>query len=167
MSNIKRAFSIRRLLLLPAALLVVATSFPAPAPALAQTTVNITLSVPATVIQNPCSPEAVVLSGDLHLVIHVTEDNRGGYHMEVETNTEGLSGTGLTTGVSYRASETTGDSWYAGVPFPSVYTSTKDTELLSQGDTDNFLMHFDLHVTVNADGVLSALVDNLRAGCYG
>jgi hypothetical protein len=64
-------------------------------------------------------------------------------------------------------SDTRDHSFYAGAPFPVTDTETRSVELVSQAGTPNLVMHYGLHTTVNAAGVPTATVDNLRLACAG
>jgi hypothetical protein len=57
------------------------------------------------VYDNPCLGEPVALYGELHLVLTVTSDH-GGFRVGSHLNGS-YAGTGLVTGVPYRASEST------------------------------------------------------------
>src|SRR5262245_61965238 len=46
--------------------------------------------------------EDVFVSGDIHIMFHVTLDGSGGAHFVEVHNPQGVSGTGLTTGAMYR-----------------------------------------------------------------
>ena len=128
--------------------------------------VNITINVPAMVV-NGCAGDGVTLSGDLHVVISKTADGAGGYHMQRTTNYDQLKGASLVTGVPYTAQITSEDSWYAGAPFPTTHTHGDQAEYLAQGSADNFILHLRTHVTVTANGVPTATVDDIHADCTG
>jgi len=131
----------------------------------AANTVNITMNVPADLQFNPCAGELVNLSGDLHLVMGVTEDRAGGYHVDRTTNLSQFKGVGLVSGVAYTASTTSDDSWYVGAPFPAIRTHGDNVEYLARGSTPNFVLHFRTHVTVTAKGTATAAVDQFYISC--
>jgi hypothetical protein len=150
------------LLAIPLALLGIATH-----PAAAANEVNYTLHVPSSVQTNPCYPADVVnLSGDIHIVIATTADGRGGYHVKTHLNSQ-LSGVSITTGTKYVNSEDKEEEWYARPPFPAVHTHTYDFLLVSQSNTDNYVLHMTMHETVNAQGVPTATVDQFSMDCQG
>jgi hypothetical protein len=135
------------------------------APAGAENVFNVTLQLAADVRPNPCTPgDFVNFQGTLHMVMSVTTDTRGGYHVGMEKNWV-LGGKSITTGIAYRGSQTKVESMYVGSGMTA--TTTDDIQLLSQGSSDNFLAHANTHVTVNAAGVPTATVDNLRFECSG
>jgi hypothetical protein len=148
-------------------LVAVATNLHQPAPAWAANVVNATIRIPARVEPNPCTQgDLVALSGQLHIVLSITEDGQGGYHVS-ETAKEMLAGASLVTGVKYGASKTDTWTWFAGTPFPAVNTHTIDSELVSQAGTDNFVAHTTIHTTINAAGTPTVTVDNVRLECAG
>jgi hypothetical protein len=148
-------------------LLAVVTDLHRPAPAWAANVVNVTIRIPAQVEPNPCTPgDLVVLSGQLRILIAMTADGQGGYHV-TQSADEKLAGASLVTKVKYVASKTEEWTWYAGTPFPAINTHTIDSELVSLADTDNFLAHVTLHTTVTATGVPTVTVDRVVLECNG
>jgi hypothetical protein len=136
-------------------------------PAAARNVVNVTIHVPASVQTNPCYPTDIVnLSGDIHIVITTTADGQGGYHVKNHLNSQ-LSGTSITTGTKYVNSENQEDEWYARSPFPAIHSHTYDFLLVSQSNTQNYVLHMTMHETVNSQGVPTATVDQYRMDCTG
>jgi hypothetical protein len=129
--------------------------------------VNVTLNIAADPRPNPCSPGDVVnLSGRLHIVYYVRADRQGGFHLSqlVDEKARGIS---FLTNLSYQGSDTYTHSFYAGAPFPVTDTMTHSILLTSRGAAQNLLMGYDLHTTVNATGIPTATVDNVRLSCTG
>lgn len=133
----------------------------------AETIVNTTIHVPASVQTNPCFPADVVnLNGDIHIVITTTTAASGSYRVNHHLNSQ-LSGQSITTGTRYVNSENKDDEWYTRPPFPAVHTQTYDFLLVSQSSTPNYVLHMTMHETVTANGVPTAVVDNYRMDCQG
>jgi hypothetical protein len=159
----------RKRLLVTAALVVLglAVSSIRPAAAPADELVNVTLQIPAQVYPNPCTPgDVVVVRATLHIVYYVRADGQGGYHVTQLVREQGTGASPLTR-IAYQASDTYDHSFYAGAPFPVTDTITHDLVLASRGSAPNLLMSYDLHTTVNALGVPTATVDNVRLSCTG
>jgi hypothetical protein len=78
-----------------------------PAPARADTVVTV-INLPGVVIDNQCSGEPVGLSGKLLTVVNTRPTPDGGTTLRAVSVTQGLQGTGLVSGVSYRAVEISG-----------------------------------------------------------
>jgi hypothetical protein len=137
------------------------------ASAQAETVVNYTFHVPAQIETNPCFPGDVVnLNGDIHIVITSTADGSGGYHMNTSLNSQ-LTGTSITTQTDYVNQENKQTAWYAGVPFPTVYSSTYDFDLVSKAGTPNYVMRMQMHDTVTANGMSVPAVDHVWVDCRG
>jgi hypothetical protein len=127
--------------------------------------VNVTLNIPADIRDNPCTPGDIVnVSGTLHIVYYVHPDGSGGFHVDQHMNEQG-KGDSLTTGVGYLLAETRDESWQASAGVS--HTTTLASELVSQAATDNFVMHLQMHTTVNAIGMPTAAVDHWRLDCTG
>jgi hypothetical protein len=108
--------------------------------------------------------EDVFLSGDIHIVFHVTLDGSGGAHVDEIHNPQGVSGTGLTTGAMYRG--------VGGSPLDASnlrvgeeHTSVRNMLLIGQGPGNNLVLHANFHVTVLADGTVTSFHDNLSVDC--
>jgi hypothetical protein len=115
----------------------------------------------------PCaadgSGEDVHLAGKVNSVFHVTLDNAGGAHVKVHQNDQGISGTGLTTGDKYQRTGATNFEFNSKVGEEQTLVFTFN--FIGQGNGNNFLLHGTLHVTVNANGIVTADVDNISAEC--
>ena len=147
----------RRLLIAMMALaLLLATMVLRPAPAHAATVVSV-INLPAVIIDNQCNGEPVGLSGDLLMVVTTRPTANGGATVRSLSVTQGLQGTGLASGVSYRSVELSG-SVVNQLPPPGTGTlySTTTTLLLPQGSTaPAMLLVVLVKATVAPDGTLS------------
>ena len=137
-----------------------------PAMAAVATTSNAFVTVAISVFV-PCANggagETVTLTGNLHFQSHTTFDARGGLHTKIHTQPQGLSGTGEVTGDKYQGTGVTQDriNVTAGVTF----TLVNNFRIIGQGPGNNFLVHNNAHITINANGDITADVDNFRAEC--
>ena len=113
---------------------------------------------------NPCNGEVVSLSGTVNLRSHVTIDQNGGIHFNIHENTQGLSGTGLTTGAKYQVNSAE-DQETNFKSLPAESTFTMHSNVIAQGSVPNFVFHLTTHVTVNANGEVTALVLNQSSDC--
>jgi hypothetical protein len=123
--------------------------------------VDIPISITAT---NPCVPESVPLSGNLHVVINVTTDSKGGLHVDMHTN-EHLTGTGATTGANYNANVSSHTTFNSDSGGAVTITSPLNVELIAQGNVPNFLLKALFHITVNPDGTVTASVSDFDTVC--
>lgn len=110
--------------------------------------------------------ELVVLSGTLHDLVHVTIDDQSGTHVKIHDNPQGVSGVGLTTGTMYRGTGVTLTSF--NVPtgdLPLTTTFVNNFRIIGQGPDNNLLVHATFHLTINANGTVTATVDNFSVDC--
>ncbi len=122
-------------------------------------------SVPFEVlVPIPCAGEAVLLMGELHTLITLTEDANGGIHMTLHFQPQNVSGVGIVSGDMYRGT---------GVTRETVNTDTVAMEttfvnnfrIIGQGTGNNLLVHAVFHMTVNANGDVTAEVDLMSSEC--
>ena len=106
----------------------------------------------------------IALSGNAHALIHVSTDSAGGIHSDMHLNYQDVTGTGLETGNQYQASAVTHTSW-SGDGTVREFTIVDQFGLTGQGMGNIFLIHETIHVTINAQGQVSANVDDTRAEC--
>jgi hypothetical protein len=109
--------------------------------------------------------EVVWLSGTLHLLSHATDDGSGGFHVSIHSQPQGVSGVGLDTGDKYQGTGVTREDRNAKPPFPSESTYVNNFRIIGQGPGNNLLIHENVHMTVSANGEVTAEVDNFKAEC--
>ena len=115
-----------------------------------------------------CNGEEVFLSGELLLISHTTIDAHGAFHSEFTLVPRHVRGVGSLSGTQYKAvgghrSHFNEDSDFA----PFNFTNTDMFNLVSQGGSDNLQGKFTIHVTVNANGEVTAEVENFSEKCVG
>ena len=124
--------------------------------------VNIPVFIPCA---NGGAGEDVLLSGDLHALNTFTiNDNtvRGSYHFQPQ----GISGTGMITGDKYQATGgTLGQFKGSFVNGQFEFTDINNFRIIGQDAGNNYLVHSNFHVTVNANGVLTTVVNNFSVEC--
>ncbi len=117
----------------------------------------------------PCAAggagEVVFLSGNLHSLFHLTV-NDNNFKIKIHNQPQGISGTGLTTGDKYQGTGVTQET-FGGSLVNGQFSDTfvNNFRIIGQGTGNNFLVHQDFHITFNANGELTASVDNFRAEC--
>jgi hypothetical protein len=123
--------------------------------------------------------EPVALTGRVHVVITTTFDASGGVHVIVHETLSDMSGVGLTTGTKYRATGTAPRFDEGGLvsvnqemiwmtPQPEgrfEATFVNNFHIIGQGPGNNLVGQVMTHVTANANGVLTAQVENGHADC--
>ena len=132
--------------------------------------VDTNMSFPVTIsVFIPCAAggtsEVVTLNGNLHVLISTTVN---GNHIssDMHFQPQGISGVGSVSGNKYQATGITRFSFEADVAgFPFSQTLVNNFKIIGQGPGNNFLVHENFHLTVNADGTVTANVDNFSAEC--
>lgn len=115
----------------------------------------------------PCTPDIVSLSGTLHVLMHSTSDDNGGVHMVGWTQFQNLSGTSLFTGAAYRATEVYSDPFLFNGTSGGAAEGTflGNFRIIGRGQAQNYLVHFNMHMTFNANGEMTSSVDNTTMEC--
>ena len=115
----------------------------------------------------PCAAggagEEVHLTGKVNQVFHSTVDSAGGAHVKVHMNDQGISGTGLTTGDKYQRTGATNSE--INVKVGTEHTTVFTLNLIGQGNGNNLLIRLMEHITVNANGIVTAEVENISVEC--
>jgi len=122
----------------------------------------------ATTVTVPCAAggagEIVDLTGEVHAVFSVTVDANGGVHIATHFNNAGVNGIGLTTGNKYQASG--GDYFVSNSGgTANELTFVNNFLLVAPGSGNNLRVHELAHVTVNANGEITAETDNITVDC--
>lgn len=118
----------------------------------------------------PCALEGkgelVIFAGRLHVLSHTTFDNNGGYHLQLHFQPKDMKGTGQTSGDTYQATGVTKESWNESPEtLPHQYTLVDNFRIIGQGPGNNYLWHWTLHFTVNANGDVTADFENIKVEC--
>lgn len=106
-----------------------------------------------------CTGEVVEISGTVHLLAQTQPDGSLIGHF----NYQNVRGVGLTSGAVYRVSAV--DHFWLAAPFPSSIQSERSFHLISQGAASNLLVRVLYHITVNANGEVTASMDELDMQC--
>jgi hypothetical protein len=124
--------------------------------------IDLFVSIPCA---NGGAGEDVQLSGFLHVLFSFTINGnnvRGKYHFQPQ----GISGTGLITGDKYQATGGTQDE-FKGSFVNGQYEESfvNNFRIIGQSNGNNFLIHENFHITINANGVVTTVIDNFTADC--
>jgi len=163
----KTCFGRISFVLLALGLLVLA----APSPACAQATTTTThVDIPFDdVLFVPClnggAGDTVVISGTVHAVMTTTIDAQGGVHIEALFYPgNDVTGVAMTTGTIYNGNGVTHQS--ANTQVGSTTTLANNFNFIAPGPGNNFYFHDTVHMTVNANGTITANVDNSFVTCH-
>ena len=139
------------------------------APALAKaTTFTDNVRVPVDIfVFVPCAAggagEFVDLTGTLHILFVTTIDSKGGFHSKFHFQPQGITGTGFTTGAKYQGTGVTQGTFNGKIGFVNSFVN--NFKIIGQGPGNNFMIHENFHITVNAKGKLTVVVDNFSVKC--
>ena len=107
--------------------------------------------------------EVVQLTGTEHILLVTTIDGSGGFHSKFHFQTQGITGTGQTTGARYQGSAVTQGTLNGKVGVES--SAMRNFRVIGQGSASNFLINQNFHMTVHPDGTITGYVDNFSARC--
>ncbi len=109
--------------------------------------------------------EVVLVEGTLHIQQHVTiNDNR--VSLKIHFQPQGTTGVGQTTGDVYHAVGVTQE--HDSLPLTggaAEFTFINNFRLIGPGTDNNLQIHQTIHVTINANGVVTTDVDNTSIDC--
>jgi len=121
---------------------------------------NITLPL-SSIRSQDCTGELVQFGGELHLVALLENAGTVAGHL----NYQGVTATGLTSGTIYRATSVDNFRIDLGGSSPQDVTSTRNIHLVGPGSGDNLLVQIVTHLTVNANGEVTASVEKALSVC--
>ena len=109
--------------------------------------------------------EAIHLSGTLLAQFSFTETSGGNVEIGFHFNPQGITGVGLTSGATYHATgETLGTTTIRATGGISD-TFVNNFKIIGEGSALNFLETDVIHVTVNANGVVTATGEKSMIRC--
>jgi hypothetical protein len=109
--------------------------------------------------------EAIQLSGTLLTEFSFTETSGGNVEIGFHFSPQGITGVGLTSGATYHATgETLGTTTIRASGGISD-TFVNNFKIIGEGSAPNFLETDVIHLTVNANGVVTATVDQSMIRC--
>jgi hypothetical protein len=125
--------------------------------------------VAGTTFLNPCTGEHMTITeGTLQLLVRIGVDADGGLHLIVHGSAQGVAATGEFTGSRYRlAGDFWGETNGAADGSPLTMQFVELHNVLSPGSADNFTVLLVSHLTVNADGTVTAVLDSASTQCRG
>jgi hypothetical protein len=136
--------------------------------ALAAVTTNISVPIDQIVF-NPCadnrSGENISLSGPLHVLTSVTL-TKDSVHLDTHFQPQDVTGVGSVTGTTYRATGVTRENTtFHGAGFPFIDTFVNNFRMIGRSSASNFMVHVVFHITVNANGVTTAVPEHVSVDC--
>ena len=133
----------------------------APLSAQQETKTNVRVPLPASVTVP--GEGTFGLSGSLHIMFFVHRDNAGGVHVRAHANAQGVTVT-KPSGETCRGVGAVNLTVNVGAPkgAASEGTAVANLGLVCPGREPNLRLHANLHVTVNANNEVTAVVENVR-----
>lgn len=111
---------------------------------------------------SPCTGELIVFAGDMQVLVGQFIDGTGALEVTLESNFQGIAGTGLLTGTPYQIPSSSQQIMSVGLP-PVTVTQSNDFRVV--GGQDNFMGQLPLSVTISATRGVSASVGPLQFVC--
>ncbi len=131
-----------------------------------QTNTEIPIDIfPFVPCANGGAGELIEVSGPLHVLFQLTISNTGDVLLYTHFQPQGVSGTGFVTGDKYQATGITQSTNTFSTPFPITFTFVNNFYMIGQGPGNNFKVHETFHFTINANGEVTAFVDNFSVTC--
>jgi hypothetical protein len=108
--------------------------------------------------------EAIHLNGTLLAEFSSTESSGGNIEVGFHFNPQGITGVGLTSGATYHATgETLGTTTIRADSISDTFVNS--FKIIGEGSAQNFLETDVFHLTMNANGVVTAIVDRSTIRC--
>jgi hypothetical protein len=114
----------------------------------------------------PCTGDAVLLEGRLHILITETVDKNGGLHLKAHFQPMNLQGeviAGPNEGAKYNGTGVSQDR--LNLKKGETFTMINNYRMIGQGKAPNFMVHETWHVTVNANGEVTANFIKVKVTC--
>jgi hypothetical protein len=109
--------------------------------------------------------ELVLIEGTLHIQDHITI-NGNRVNLKTHFQPQGATGVGLVTGDVYQATGVTQEQ--DSLPLTNgaaEFTFINNFRLIGQGPDNNLQVHQTVHVTIDANGNVTTVVDNTTVDC--
>ena len=125
------------------------------------TTTNLQVPLDQTVFvscANGGAGETVELTGSLHILIVVIMSDSGRVTIKEHFQPQGVTGIGQTTGDTYQATGVTQQTQTVddNDGMPLEFTFVNNFRIIGHGPGNNYLAHETTHVTLNANGEMTA-----------
>lgn len=129
------------------------------------------IRVPVTMpVRIPCSRagwEIIPMSGVEHASMQISSNANGALTLRLHVNAQDVSGVGLVTGDTYRASGTTEEKYeWTSAGAPDGYYLTYNFNVTSPGATGNIVAHEVLRMSFDASGFPTLDVAKFDAECH-
>ena len=106
-----------------------------------------------TTLYDDCTGEDVVFTGREHFQENVTTNPDGSFHLHITANFADVTGIGQTTGMKYHFPVELNET--QNLNAGQEQTLEEVLNLISEGSASNQKIKFRIHLTVNANGVVT------------
>lgn len=117
-------------------------------------------------IINPCNGDLLGYQGVNHLVMHITQDSDGGIHGYYSLNHSNLKAV-APDGTEYSLTGGYRRNINQRPPAPWTVTSTERFNVVSHGSEPNWIIWGRSHLTINANGEVTAAHSDFDTECRG
>ena len=131
-------------------------------------TVDVTINVPAMVVDNLCNGDVVNLSGDMRIVTTTRPTGNGGYTVQSSATAKGLQGERIAPPptIGYHGDDATNTfSYYAPPPYPATHEVVHWTKLIPEGNAPTMYLVTVLRETTTADGTTVPVFERAYLVC--
>ena len=112
-----------------------------------------------------CNGDVIHISGTLLSIFTVTTTPSGGFVVSSHFQPQGIKGVDLTTGTPYVATGLTRDILVVSPSGGSTETFVNRFHIQATRGAQSFIVSEVFHITVNANGDVTAFVDNFSSTC--
>lgn len=116
---------------------------------------------PFNALINFCG-EDIYFEGVFHVNISENIAANGSFHAKYHINAKG-TGVGLSSGATYQWNDSINESFNGNVG--ETYTFNQSWKIIGQGQAPNFKLNDHFHITINANGDVTAIVSDFSAEC--
>ncbi|MBV9173452.1 MAG: hypothetical protein JOZ81_25590 [Chloroflexi bacterium] len=131
-------------------------------------TVDITVDVPAMIVDNLCNGDTVNLSGTMRIITTTTPRKNGGYTVSSAMIAKDLQGERIAPPpmIGYHGDDVTNTySYYAPPPYPSSHRVYHWTKLVPEGNAPTMYLVVVIQETTTADGTTVPVLEQTYLVC--
>jgi hypothetical protein len=132
------------------------------------TTTDVTINIPALVLDNLCNADVVNLHGDLRIITTTTPTRNGGYTVRSTAIARGLQGERIAPPppIGYHGDDGENTfAYYAPPPYPSTYRVVHWTRLVPEAPAPSMYLVLVLRETITADGTVVPVFERAFLVC--